>query len=84
MAISLNSIDLIKDSLTVYLKEHLTEDLIKMQLKEYEKQLRPIIEKQVNKVTLDGINKMRDFLEFRDELRVYLSWDGDEPILKDF
>ena len=76
----LNYVKLLKDALTVYLKEQLTEDLVKMQLAEYEKGLRPIIEKQVNQVTLTGIKKMSDVLRFRDELKVYLSWDDRETI----
>lgn len=78
----LNFVEMAKEQLTKYIKEDMINDLVKTELDDYEKKIRPLIQKQVEKVTLQGIANFREFLEFRDEYRVYMKWDDDDQIVR--
>jgi len=85
MAYNRNGLDFIsmaKDQLSAYIKEDMIDDLVKSELIEYEKKIRPLIQEQVNKITLQGISNFREMLELRDEYRVYMNWDDDEQIVR--
>ena len=78
----LDFVSMAKEQLTQYIKEDLIDDLVKNELIDYENKIRPIIESEIEKVTLKGISNFRDMLEMRDEYRVYMKWDENDKILR--
>ena len=77
-----NFIEAIKRDLERAIKESVTEDLVKQQLAEFEEKIRPVIRERVNQLTFDGIYKMNDVMNLRDELQLYLHWNDDPQMTK--
>ena len=76
--IDLNAVELIKVSLQKHVKKRLTEELVRDELKRYEENVRPIIEKTVAGLCFDHIDSFRNHMEFRDEYRIWLSWKSED------
>ena len=73
-----NMIEVLRQRLEIEVKKKITEELVSQELARYEKRLRTTIKDTVDKVTFDGIESMRDMLQARDELHVYLHWKEEE------
>ena len=78
-----NFIEAIKRDLERAIKETLLEDLVNEQLAEFEEKIRPVIRERVDQLTFDGVHKMNDFMQLRDELTLYMHWN-EEPKMKKF
>jgi len=70
-----NLIEYLKRGLEPELKKVLVSELVDSELALYEKKLRKIIEPLVEKLTINGINNVTDFLNFTENLNISFSWE---------
>lgn len=78
----LNAINLIQEGLEREVKKTLTESVVKKQLEEFEAKLREQIKPLINEITFKKIERLEDYMLMRDELRVLISWNDEEPVTK--
>jgi len=74
----LNAIEMIKSSMEAKVKEVITERIVKEQLAIFEKDLRDRMKPMVNGLVFDLIENVQDFYNLRDELHVFITFNGDE------
>ena len=75
---NLNMVQLLKDGLEKEVKKVVTEKLVKEQMKEYEQTLRATIKPIIERVSLKGIESIKDAMRIREELHVYFHWDEEQ------
>jgi hypothetical protein len=75
---------ILKAGLEVKVKEELTRVLMKDPLAEYERTLRTTIEPIVESLSFKYIEQIRDFQALREELRVFIKWEGKEAVTKEY
>jgi len=78
MSRDLNFVSLLGAGLEEAVREAVTEKAVSKHLKEYEVQLREMIRPLVESICFKGIDRMKDHMRLRDELHVYLHWDGED------
>lgn len=74
-----NFAQLAQQQLENVLKPVLVDRLISEHLARYEDEIRPLIEKEVEKVSLGVIRSAKEFANLRDEIQVYIKINDDEP-----
>lgn len=74
----MNLVRIIEEGLKNHLHEKVTEQLVNKMVMEFKEKVEPIIKTEVEKVTLHSINNMKDLLNMRDELKVYMEWVGEK------
>lgn len=70
----MNLIRIIEEGLRNNLHEKLTEQLVNKMVMEFKEKAEPIVKAEVEKVTLHSIDNIKDLLNMRDELKVYMEW----------
>jgi len=84
MATDFNMVRVLKERMGDEVKKAVTEQLVKDELREYEKKLRDKIKPLVEKISFKGIESMKDAMRMREELHVFLHWEGeDKPVTKE-
>ena len=79
---SLNMVELLRAGLEEEVKKAVTEEIVKIEMAEFEERLREKVRPLVNEISFRGIESMKDMLRLREELHVYLHWNDDEPVTK--
>lgn len=74
----LNLIGLMADSLLKKIHGEIFNRVMADVLNEFREKAEPIIKREVEKVTFEGAQSIKDHLRIRDELCVYFSWRDDE------
>ena len=75
-----NMIQMLNRELERNIKEAVVDRITKLQMEEFEAKIRPMIKKEVDKMTFNGIDQMYDYMQVRDEFRLYIQWsDEEEP-----
>jgi phage host-nuclease inhibitor protein Gam len=80
---NLNMVELLKAELEREVKRAVTEELVKKEIAEFEARLREQIKPLVNEISFKGIKSIKDWMRLREELHVYLHWDGANPVTKE-
>ena len=75
-----NMIHMIESSLAHRIKKAVTDKLVEEELERFEKQVRERIEPIVESITLEGVTKMAYLVNIRDELRIYVKVNKNEPV----
>jgi len=70
-----NLVNILRIHLKERLHQVLEDTLVKDELKEYEKKLRPLIRSQIKKITLGTVEGYRDNMHMRDEIHVFCHWE---------
>ena len=73
----LNMVAILKESLEREIKEIVTERLIKELLEDFEVKARKEIKPLVDRISLKGIDSVKNMLHVREELHVFMHWDDD-------
>ena len=79
---NLHAFELMKDGLLQHLKEELEESLVNDLMNGVETKIREIVRKYIAKITFDDIVTYRQWAEMRDEFRLIVHINDEEPIEK--
>jgi len=79
-----NMILMLNRDLEAAVKEVVFNDIVKQQLAEFEKKLRPLIKAEVEKMSFKAIDKasagLGDMMSLRNDLRLYIQWSDDDKL----
>lgn len=78
---NLNAVTLLREGLEHQLAKTIGDDVLASMLEEMRAKLEPEIRKAAGRVVLSGLENMKDLMQMREELYVYLRWQ-DEPATK--
>lgn len=78
MAIELNMVSMLKQSLERKVKEAVINKIVQEQTETFEATLRARLEAEFEKLTMQGIENVHDFRRMRDELHIFMHWNGSE------
>ncbi len=70
-----NIAKVLEDALLKDLKKELIRRLTDKIIEEIKQDIKPVIEAEVEKVTLQGVDKLKDMMNIREEINVYLKWE---------
>ena len=74
LEIDSNVFTLAKKQIEFEIKRTVTERILKEELKHIEEELRPLIEEQVERISIAAIDNIRDMQKLRDEYKVFVEW----------
>lgn len=72
-----NMVRILRDTMEIEVKKAVTESLVQTELASFEKKIRAKIEPLVKEISFTGIDTLKDNLNIRDELHVFLHWAKD-------
>ena len=69
-----NIAKIVEDALLKQLRPAIADSITNQLMKELEKDIRKIVEVETEKLVIQGVEQIKDMMDFRDELRIYLEW----------
>ena len=78
----LNMVRIIENGLEQQVKEAITEKFVKEELEKFEKQVRKRIKPVIESITLEGVSNVLDLMHLRDEIRIYIKVNDNDPVEK--
>lgn len=69
---------LTQEALAKHLHEVIKDRLMKQLVDDFKANAEPIVKAEVEKVTLEGVDRMADLRGLRDELNVHMRWHDEE------
>ncbi len=77
----INMVQIMQAHLESQVKETITEELVKKQLAEYEKDLRGLIKELFEGVVFDQMEEFRNITDQRDEFNLWIKWNDERKNL---
>ena len=78
---TINHVEVLQRFLEIEVKKTITENLVKKQLEEYEKELRSTIREIVDQVSFEHITKFHSVEHAREEYALWIKWNDEEKKL---
>jgi len=69
-----NFAQIVENSLLRELKPEIAKRITDKLVKELEKDIKKIVEAEVDKLVISGVEHMKDQMNMRDEIKVYMEW----------
>ena len=71
-----NMAKITEEVLLITLKENLINNILDRMVAEFKEKAEQEVKLEVEKLSIEGVETIRDMVEFRDEVKVYCEWKG--------